>query len=55
MNKEKTILITGDLSFIYDQNALWNNDISNNLKIIVVNNRGGGIFKLFLVLIKPHI
>ena len=46
INKENTILLTGDLSFIYDQNALWNNDLSKNLKIIVINNQGGGIFKI---------
>lgn len=38
-------LLTGDLSFLYDSNALWNNDMPGNLKIIVLNNHGGGIFK----------
>ena len=37
---------TGDLGFIYDQNALWNNNLSKKLKIIVINNQGGGIFKI---------
>ena len=46
VNKENTVLLTGDLSFIYDQNALWNNDLSKNLKIIIINNQGGGIFKI---------
>ena len=46
INKENTVLLTGDLSFIYDQNALWNKNLSNNLKIIVINNQGGGIFKI---------
>ena len=41
-----TVLITGDLSFIYDQHALWNNEVPKNLKIIVVNNQGGGIFNI---------
>lgn len=41
-----TILITGDLSFIYDQNSLWNDSLPNNLKIIVINNQGGGIFNI---------
>jgi 2-succinyl-5-enolpyruvyl-6-hydroxy-3-cyclohexene-1-carboxylate synthase len=45
-SKLKTILITGDLSFVYDSNALWNNYIPENLKIIVLNNNGGGIFKI---------
>ncbi len=43
----KTITcITGDLSFIYDSNAFWNNYLTSNLKIIVINNGGGGIFKI---------
>jgi 2-succinyl-5-enolpyruvyl-6-hydroxy-3-cyclohexene-1-carboxylate synthase len=42
----QTILITGDLSFVYDINALWNKDLPNNLKIIIVNNDGGGIFRI---------
>ena len=41
-----TLLITGDLSFIYDQNSLWNSSIPKNLKIIVINNQGGGIFNI---------
>lgn len=40
-----TTLITGDISFLYDSNALWNNKLSKNLKIIVMNNGGGGIFR----------
>ena len=38
--------ILGDLSFIYDSNALWNRDLPKNLRIILVNNSGGGIFGL---------
>jgi 2-succinyl-5-enolpyruvyl-6-hydroxy-3-cyclohexene-1-carboxylate synthase len=41
-----TLLITGDLSFLYDINGLWNNYIPDNFKIIVVNNNGGGIFRI---------
>lgn len=41
-----TIYITGDLSFFYDSNALWNNYIPKNFKIIVINNSGGGIFRI---------
>jgi 2-succinyl-5-enolpyruvyl-6-hydroxy-3-cyclohexene-1-carboxylate synthase len=39
-------LITGDAGFLYDSNALWNNLKKNNLKIIVINNKGGNIFSL---------
>lgn len=41
-----TLLITGDLSFIYDSNGLWNNYIKPNFRIIVINNGGGGIFRI---------
>ena len=41
-----TIFITGDISFFYDSNALWNNYIPKNFKIIVINNSGGGIFRI---------
>ena len=43
--KNQTVFITGDLSFFYDSNALWNNYIPNNFRIIIVNNAGGGIFR----------
>jgi len=36
--------VTGDLSFFYDQNALWNSNIGGNLRIILLNNGCGGIF-----------
>ena len=44
-SKQPTVFLTGDLSFIYDSNALWNNYIGDNLKIIVMNNNGGNIFR----------
>ena len=40
------LLITGDVAFHYDKNALWNEEKSENLKIIIINNSGGGIFKI---------
>lgn len=43
---ETVIVITGDLSFVYDSNGLWNRDLPDNLKIIVINNQGGGIFSM---------
>lgn len=46
VNSTPTLLITGDLSFFYDSNALWNNYIKNDFRIIVVNNNGGGIFRI---------
>ena len=44
--KEQTTFITGDLSFFYDSNAVWNNYIQKDLRIIVINNGGGGIFRI---------
>lgn len=31
--------------FFYDQNALWNNCVGGNLRILLLNNSCGGIFK----------
>lgn len=45
-SNKQTILITGDISFLYDSNALWNAYIPNNFKIILINNGGGGIFRI---------
>ena len=45
-NEKQTVLITGDISFLYDSNALWNNYIPKNFKIILINNGGGGIFRI---------
>lgn len=39
-------LITGDVAFFYDRNALWNNYLPDNLRIILLNNHGGGIFRI---------
>ena len=44
--QKQTIFITGDLSFFYDSNALWNKNIPSNFRIILINNSGGGIFKI---------
>ncbi|MBW2961399.1 2-succinyl-5-enolpyruvyl-6-hydroxy-3-cyclohexene-1-carboxylic-acid synthase [Mesonia aestuariivivens] len=41
-----TTLITGDISFLYDSNALWNNYIPKSFRIIIINNQGGGIFRI---------
>ncbi len=44
-SKKNTLYLTGDLSFIYDSNGMWNDYLGGNLKIIVLNNNGGNIFK----------
>lgn len=45
-NPNPTLLITGDLSFFYDINALWNQYIPPYLRIIIINNGGGDIFNI---------
>lgn len=39
-------LVTGDLAFFYDLNALGNRHIGNNVRIILINNAIGAEFKL---------
>lgn len=46
VSKTPHLLLVGDLSFVYDSNALWNKNFPDNLKIIVLNDGGGGIFRL---------
>lgn len=40
------MLISGDISFLYDSNALWYEPFPRNFKMIVIQNYGGGIFKI---------
>ena len=42
---EKVFCVIGDLSFFYDQNALWNQNLRGNLRILLLNNGKGGIFE----------
>jgi 2-succinyl-5-enolpyruvyl-6-hydroxy-3-cyclohexene-1-carboxylate synthase len=41
-----TVLITGDLSFFYDINGLWNQYLRPDFRVILINNGGGGIFRI---------
>ena len=43
---EKVFCVIGDLSFFYDQNALWNQNLRGNLRILLLNNGKGGIFNM---------
>ena len=44
--KKEVVLIIGDMSFIYDMTALdLIHSLSRPIKIIILNNYGGGIFK----------
>ena len=44
--EEKVYCVIGDLSFFYDQNALWNQNLKGNLRILLLNNGRGGIFNM---------
>ena len=43
--KDQVVFVTGDVSFFYDSNALWNHYIPKSFRVILINNNGGGIFK----------
>lgn len=43
---KQTVMLTGDVSFLYDSNALWNNYIPESFRIVLINNAGGGIFRI---------
>lgn len=43
-SERQTFLLIGDLSFFYDMNGLWNRQLSNKLRIFLINNGGGRIF-----------
>jgi len=45
LDKLHTLLV-GDVSFFYDSNALWNNFLTENFRIILIHNGGGGIFEI---------
>ncbi|MBC6410570.1 MAG: 2-succinyl-5-enolpyruvyl-6-hydroxy-3-cyclohexene-1-carboxylic-acid synthase [Ekhidna sp.] len=45
-SKRLNILVTGDLAFLYDRNAFFHNYGLSNLRIVIMNNQGGGIFRL---------
>ena len=43
---QRVFCVIGDLSFFYDQNALWNQNLNGKLRILLLNNGRGGIFNL---------
>jgi len=45
-SKSPVVLLTGDVAFFYDRNAFWHNYPFSNLRVIVLNNHGGGIFRI---------
>jgi len=40
------VLLTGDVAFFYDRNAFWHNYQLPNLRVVLFNNHGGGIFRI---------
>lgn len=44
--EEFVTLVTGDMAFFYDRNAFWHNYPISYLRIILLNNHAGGIFRL---------
>lgn len=46
MTDQAVFILTGDVAFFYDRNALWHPHIPKNLRVVVFNNAGGNIFRL---------
>lgn len=46
VSKARVFCVIGDLSFFYDQNALWNQNLRQNFRILLLNNGCGGIFNM---------
>lgn len=44
VSEKINFVVIGDLSFFYDMNALWNGYVGANVRILLLNNGGGGIF-----------
>lgn len=47
ISNKLSFLVIGDLSFFYDMNALWNQYLGSNIRILVCNNSGGAIFHTY--------
>ena len=46
MTDQFVTLLIGDVAFFYDRNALWSAPIPPNLRIVLLNNDGGHIFRM---------
>lgn len=46
MSASPVVFVTGELSFLYDINGLWNQYIPPYTRIIVINNGEGNIFRI---------
>ena len=45
LSPKPVLTLIGDLSFFYDQNALWREQLPPGLRILLFNNGGGQIFR----------
>ena len=45
VSERPTTLLCGDTAFLYDSNAFWNRHLSPRLRVIVIDNGGGNIFR----------
>ena len=46
VSDRQVFCVIGDLSFFYDQNAFWNQNLKGNFRILLLNNGKGGIFNM---------
>ncbi|GAB2568548.1 2-succinyl-5-enolpyruvyl-6-hydroxy-3-cyclohexene-1-carboxylic-acid synthase [Spirosoma areae] len=46
MTSELVTVLIGDVAFFYDRNALWSAPVPPNLRIVLLNNDSGHIFRL---------
>ena len=46
VSSKLNFVLIGDLSFFYDMNALWGANYGSNIRVLLLNNSGGEIFKL---------
>jgi 2-succinyl-5-enolpyruvyl-6-hydroxy-3-cyclohexene-1-carboxylate synthase len=44
-SERPTTLLCGDTAFLYDSNAFWNRHLNGRLRVIVIDNGGGNIFR----------
>ena len=52
---KQTFLLTGELAFLHDSNALlFQNQLVGNLTIFLINNQGGGIFEHLPIADQPE-
>lgn len=45
-SEEPVLLVTGDVSFFYDSNAFFNKVVPSSMRILLIHNGGGGIFRI---------